>query len=143
MCGCCSRRFQQGAVECLNRGPVKISIENFSLTALVTLLRSSVCGLRNISELCKLFRARPAPASTHLDPGLPSPGFTTSPARSHPPPNVAKVESDQNVKMAKCVPPYTLHTTVLHICRLQYNGHDMLCSGNTIIYSTIVASAVD
>ena len=79
------------------------------------------------TPVCRVLGSRPA-----------QPG----PACSHPPPNVAKVESDQNVKMAKCVPPYTLHT-VLHICRLQYNGHDMLCSGNTIIYSTIAASAAD
>lgn len=93
------------------------------MAALVTLLRSSVCGLRNISEFCKLFRARPAPASTHLDPGLPSPGFTTSPACSHPPPNVAKVESDQNVKMAKCVPPYTLQFCISADCNIT----DMIC----------------
>ena len=60
------------------------------------------------TPVCRVLGSRPA-----------QPG----PACSHPPPNVAKVESDQNVKMAKCVPPHSLQFCISADCNIT----DMIC----------------
>ena len=126
VCGCVSRQFQQAEglsmgslqifdVAKISRNFVDSSGHTPQYVGCVIFLNCANCFVPGPPQpqhiwtpVCRVLGSRPA-----------QPGS----ACCHPPPNVAKVESDQNVKMAKCVPPYTLQFCTSADCNIT----DMIC----------------